>query len=78
MATKREKEEIRKIFIRTLNNCYYYEENNKTISLANEIGVLRGLAYAVEVIGICPHTDDFLYFINIQQKLKEKDEEVNK
>ena len=70
MATKREKEEIRKIFIRTLNNCCYYEENNKTISLANEIGVLRGVAYTMEVVGLCPHTDSFLHYIDIQQKLK--------
>lgn len=76
MAANKEKEEIIKLFKRTLNNCYYYEENNKTISLANEIGVLRGLAYAMEAIGLCPHTDSFLHYIDIQQKLK--DMEVNK
>lgn len=76
MATKKEKEEIIKLFERTLNNCSYYENNNKTISLANEIGVLRGIAYTMEVVGLCPYTDSFLHYIDIQQKLK--DMEVNK
>ena len=72
----KEKEEIIKLFEKTLNNCYWYEKENKTISLANEIGVLRGLAYAMETMGLCPHTMFFLHFIDVQQKLK--DTEVNK
>lgn len=78
MATKKEKEEIRKIFIRTIGNCCWYEKENKTISLVNEIGVLRGVGYAMESIGLCPHVDmHFMYFIDLQQKLKGK-KEVNK
>lgn len=76
MATKKEKKEIIQLFERTLNNCSYYEKNNKTISLANEIGVLRGIAYIMEVVNLCPHTDLFLHYIDVQQKLK--DMEVNK
>lgn len=74
MATKREKEDIKQSFERTLRNCYFYEKENKTISLANEIGVLRGIAYTMQTIGICPHdTDAFIYFIDVQQKLKGKE-----
>ena len=76
MATRKEKTEIIQVFERTLNNCRYYEKNNKTISLANEIGVLRGVAYTMEAVGLCPHTDSFLYYIDVQQKFK--DMEVNK
>lgn len=76
MATKKEKKEIIQLFERTINNCLYYEENNKTVSLANEIGVLRGIAYTMEAVSLCPHTDLFLHYINVQQKLK--DMEVNK
>jgi len=59
---------------RTYANCLYYKENNKEYSLANEIGVLRGIAYCLsEVAGICPHNGDFMEMIEIQQLLKEKD-----
>ena len=79
MAAKREKEEIRKIFIRTIGNCCWYESKEDKASLLNEIGVLRGLGYAMESIGLCPHVDiHFTYFIDLQQKLKDEfNKEVN-
>lgn len=76
---KKEKEEIRKIFIRTIGNCCWYESEGDKASLLNEIGVLRGVGYAMDSIRLCPHVDmHFMYFIDLQQKLKEKDKEVNK
>ena len=82
MATKREKEEIRKVFIRTISNCCWYESKGDKVSLLNEIGVLRGLGYAIYAMGdmtICPHNDiHFTYFIDLQQKLKDEfNKEVN-
>lgn len=66
------------LFDRTYRNCIYYSEEGKDFSLANEIGVLRGIAYCMEVVGLCPHTDRFLKFIEIQQNLKKRDEEAIK
>lgn len=82
MTTKREEEEIRKVFIRTIGNCCWYESKGDKVSLLNEIGVLRGLAYAIYAMGsvtICPYNDiHFTYFIELQQKLKDEfNKEVN-
>lgn len=83
MATKREEEEIRKVFIRTIGNCCWYESKGDKVSLLNEIGVLRGVRYAMDSIGLCPHVDvyfdiHFMYFIDLQQKLKDEfNKEVN-
>ncbi len=80
MATKREEEEIRKVFIRTIGNCCWYESKGDKVSLLNEIGVLRGLGYAMDSIGLCPYVDiHFTYFIiELQQKLKDEfNKEVN-
>lgn len=64
---------LNELFERTLKNCAFYEKEGKTISLANEIGVLRGIGYCMELEGECPHTEEFMHFIEIQQKLKELD-----
>jgi len=61
------------LFERTMNNCRYYEKEKMYNHLLNEIGVLRGIAYVLELTGTCPHTDEFLYFINIQEQLKKGD-----
>lgn len=72
--TTKEKNKMIELLDRTYYNCLYYKENNKEYSLANEIGVLRGIAYCLsDVAGICPHNDDFMEMIDIQQRLKEKD-----
>ena len=55
---------------RTLNNCKFYESENNTSALLNEIGVLRGLAYALETFSCLPCDKDFCHFIEIQQQLK--------
>ena len=60
---------LQDIFNRTLNNCLFYERENKPEHLLNEIGCLRGIAYAMEVMNMCPHTDEFLRFISIQNEL---------
>ena len=54
---------------RTLNNCKYYERKNDMKHLLNEIGVLRGIAYVLELTGECPHTEEFFHFIEIQNEL---------
>lgn len=58
------------IYNRTLNNCIFYENENDKLSLLNEIGVLRGVAYCLELSGECPHDDQFLHFIELQNELK--------
>jgi len=64
------------IFARTLRNCEFFEnEGGVPIHLANEIGVLRGVSYCMEVVGVCPHTPDFMHFIEEQQRLKAGEEE---
>ena len=64
----------------TMNNCKYYEREQMKTCLANEIGVLRGVAYAMEMAGECPHDPDFMHFIGIQNKLTkaERDEQQEK
>lgn len=64
---------LNELFKRTLKNCAFYEKEGKTISLANEIGALRGIGYCMELEGECPHTEEYMHFIEIQQKLKELD-----
>lgn len=72
--TTKEKNKMIELLGSTYYNCLYYKENNKEYSLANEIGVLRGIAYCLsEIAGICPHNEDFLEMIEIQQELKSRD-----
>lgn len=61
------------LFERTMNNCKYYDEKKMYNHLLNEIGVLRGIAYVLELTDTCPHTDEFLYFINKQEELRSLD-----
>lgn len=72
--TIKEKNKMIELFNRTYSNCLYYKERNKEYSLVNEIGVLREIAYCLsDVAGICPHNEEFMEMIDIQQQLKEKD-----
>ena len=65
---------LNELFERTLKNCSFYEKEGKTINLVNEIGVLRGIGYyCMELEGECPHTEEFMHFIEIQKKLQELD-----
>lgn len=61
------------LYERTLNNCRFYEKEGLKISLNNEIGVLRGIAYCMDLAGECPHNDEFNHFIDIQNKFKEEE-----
>lgn len=63
------------LFERTMNNCRYYEKENLNMHLLNEIGVLRGIAYVLELTGTCPHSEEFLYYIQKQQELKADEHE---
>lgn len=64
---------IKQDFAQHIKNCIYYEEKNDKNALLNEIGVVRGLSYAMQMIGVCPfhntNTDKFLHFIDMQNKL---------
>lgn len=53
--------ELYKIFERTLDNCLYYEKEEMIEHLLNEIGCLRGIAYALETVGIYPYRSNFTY-----------------
>lgn len=64
---------IMEIYDRTYRNCEFYLREGKEMSLANEIGVLRGIAYCMEEIGI-GIPQNFYRMIEIQQELKEKDQ----
>ena len=63
---------IQAIYDRTLRNCMFYLSEGKEISLANEIGVLRGIVYCMEDLGM-PMPDSFMQMVEIQQQLKAKD-----
>jgi len=66
-----EKEKLLEIFNRTMQNCEFYEAEKQDTKLLNEIGCLRGIAYCLESVGICPHSEKFLYYINIQNQLND-------
>ena len=70
-------ETIRDIYIRTMNNCKFYKEKGDSASLLNEIGVLRGIAYCMEITGVpYPDFDEFKSMIETQNALKELFKEV--
>ena len=54
---------IPEIFARTLNNCRFYETNGNTEKLQKEVHCLRGIAYCMESIGRCPHSEEFTRLI---------------
>ena len=59
------------LFERTLKNCRFYKEEGDTARLLNEIGVLRGIAYCMEEVDLCPHSDEFSMWIGMQQQIIE-------
>lgn len=69
------KNKLMSIYMRTLNNCVFYEKRNDKLHLLSEIGCLRGVAYCLEESGICVHDDLFLHFIDISYNTL-KNEEV--
>ena len=76
-------ETVTSIWERTLNNCMFYEREKNYTRLLNEIGVLRGVAYVLELSGCCIHTEQFIHFIEIQNELNEmelvaKEENIKK
>lgn len=63
------KQTIFKDFDRTLRNCRFYEKEGMTQCLLNEIGVLRGLAYALEAHGFNIRFEEFLYYIAVSGEM---------
>lgn len=62
------------LYDRTMKNCLYYEKEGKKLALLNEIGCLRGIAYALECYMWFNHYTDsqFIRLIEIQQEMKEE------
>lgn len=71
------KEKLEALLYRTENNIEFYLNNNKPNSALNEIGVMRGIFYAMEEITGSPKTPTVreLSYIQLQQELKAIDEE---
>ena len=66
------KETIKHRFDMTLKNCRAYEELGLRNTLLNEIGVLRGIYYCMEIEGIDPgNQEEFLHFIEVQQSMRD-------
>ena len=66
-------ETMMSIYMRTLNNCKFYQKKEMKASLLNEIGVLRGIAYCLELAGFSVYDlPEFLDYINIQNKLRKQ------
>ena len=62
--------ELKELYERTLNNCRFYLKENMNKKLLNEIGVLRGIAYVLELNNInVVKNDDFINFIKMQNEL---------
>lgn len=71
--TNRIQKEMDEIYKRTMKNCLFYQEKGFKDALLNEIGVLRGVVYCMETVGLMPDHEnfsDFLHFIDIQQERK--------
>lgn len=62
------------LYDRTMRNCLYYEKEGKKMALLNEIGCLRGIAYALEYHMWFNHYTDsqFIRLIEIQQEMKDE------
>lgn len=63
---------IYELYIRTLRNCYHYKEKNQYKRLLNEIGVLRGLAMALEASNVIIRNREFESYITLQNTLIER------
>ena len=51
-TTKTTIETIQEELARIYKNCEFYEKENKTFLLTNEIGALRGAMYIADIIGV--------------------------
>lgn len=69
-------ETIMDLYDRTISNCKFYEEEGKRISLNNEIGVLRGIAYCMELVGVYPLNDTFSHFIELQNEFRAAEQQT--
>ena len=68
------KSQFQDLFDRTYRNCQFYLRQGDEYSLANEIGVLRGIVYCMDEIGEEPENiKQFNEMIDKQQELKAKD-----
>ena len=69
-----QKSQFQDLFDRTYRNCQFYLSQGNEYSLANEIGVLRGIVYCMDEIGEEPENlRQFNEMIDKQQELKAKD-----
>lgn len=71
---KKEIDTLFRMYSRTINNCHFYENEKMAECLLNEIGVLRGISYALETFNICPHNNpEYLRLIKLQETMKRGD-----
>lgn len=64
------KEKMMALYMRTLENCKYYEKQKDNFNLISEIGCLRGIAYCIEESGTDPLSlPDLMHFIRISNGL---------
>ena len=61
--------ELKELYERALNNCRFYLKENMNKNLLNEIGVLRGISYVLELNNINVVNDEFINFIKKQNEL---------
>ena len=67
------------IYERTKRNCLFYERENDNLHLLAEIGCLRGIAYCLENVGLCVHSDaDFIRLIGVSNEIFKNNEVVRK
>lgn len=71
---KKEVSTLIKLYNRTLNNCRFYDSELMNDRLLNEIGVLRGLSYALSTFHVCTHDNEFSKFIKMQETLCREDD----
>ena len=65
-------QDLKELYNRTMNNCDFYKSENNAAALLNEIGVLRGIGYCMDAIGITVEdTPRFAGMIIEQNKLRE-------
>lgn len=68
-------EKIRKDLQRIANNCDFYLAEGMIEHYKNEVGCLRGMMYAADIIG-CPYPKDIFYDRYIKkehERMKEED-----
>ncbi len=57
---------------RTIENCQFYEKENRKKNLLNEAGCLRGITYAIDKVGELPARKEIFYYLDKARELTDK------